>query len=135
MTETALLADLLPRVGGLQRATGDEFAILDDLVPGTNSKVPVERTVARLVKLDGLGLFQDYNPFVFTMREVLNAPVPADAEERDRWVRPGLESIPLERDDARLIRSVNYLWRGWQPPRSFSGALLWPEHWEQLKHY
>jgi hypothetical protein len=126
-TEADLLGELLHRIPALAPHSIANLAILDDLVP----RGP-ERIVGRIVRINGY-LDGEYNPLLITMSEVLNVHPPTNPQERATFVRPELGEIPLPGDDRPLIRTVNYLLDRWRPPRAFSGALLWPRHWDYLR--
>jgi hypothetical protein len=126
-TEVELLGQLLPLVAGHQSADPVHFALLDDLVP----RGP-ERLLGRIVDINGY-LDGHYNPVLITFAEVLNAQPPEDPAGRASFARPGIDMVPLPLGQCNVIRTVNYLWRRWRPPRSFSGALLWPQHWEHFR--
>ena len=123
VTEADLLADLVPRVAHLEPAAAAEFAVLDDLVP----KGP-EITIGRILEVRGY-LQNDYNPILITMQQVLNLD---EDQARSGNAEDLKKSIPVPPASAPVIRTINYLWKGWRPPRSFGGALLWPEHWQYL---
>jgi len=122
-------ADLL-RCARLPVADG---VILDDLVP----KGP-EILMGRILEIRGYlddpctsDPGERYNPILITMEAVLHLDpreAPKDPAERDRLKA----AIPVPKTPGTRIRTFNYLWKSWCPPRSFNGALLWDRHWDQL---
>ncbi len=134
VTAKDMLAELVPRKFG-KDANPEHFAILDDLVPNGP-----ERIVGRIDKIKGYldnGHDPDnaYNPIIIIMTEVIHVQPPNDPIAQKSFKAPPLEPLDVPGGNARIIRTINYLWNNWQPPRSFAGALLWPEHWEYLRQF
>ncbi len=127
VTAKNLLADLVPRKAG-ENANPEHFVILDDLVP----KGP-ERIVGRIDQINGY-LDNDFNPMIITMTEVIYWQ-PPDRDARGASERPSLESPDVPGGNARIIKTINYLWNKWQPPGSFRGPILFRKHWEYLKQF
>jgi len=126
ITEADLLNALLP-------SGSSPTAILDDLVP----RGP-EIRVGRILEIRGFldSPYTDkpterYNPILITMEEILHLrpnAAPQDPLEREKCKH----SILMPSPPVRRIRTINYLWHSWRPPRSFSGAILTDDQWNYL---
>ncbi|MGA9643856.1 MAG: hypothetical protein WBQ72_20835 [Terriglobales bacterium] len=126
--------ELIAAIGkALNKSLDGSYALVDDLAP----KGP-EILMARILAIRGfLDESEDqsdaddcFNPILIVMQEILSKGKReiCAREERERLKR----TFPKNPEKEATIRTINYLWHSWQPPRSFSGALLWPKHWEAV---
>jgi hypothetical protein len=116
-----LLNDIVPQIVPTQGVNPADYAILDDLVP----KGP-DTLIARIVQINGVLNQYGYNPILFTFDLLVNKPGKQGAKPA-RTSRPPQQELPIP-SSADRVRSINRL-KNWTTTGSFSGALLWDQHW------
>jgi hypothetical protein len=113
----------VPRIALLKSANLDDFAIIDDLVPGGP-----EVLLGRIVEVKGY-LLQGHNPVLITMSQILSLDDEPDETKRQE----AKKRVAPHAGNAPVIRSIVRLRNGWAPAGRFQAALLWPKQWDHLR--